>query len=298
MAEDLNPDGDRTLGILTKPDLVDKGAERDVIDLIEDRRHKLKLGWHLLRNPGQADVCDSPSARSSIEDEFFKTIKPWNALDKDKVGVQSLRRRLQEILATHIRREFLKVRERNNCYNVANFFKVKLEISQKLQASQMRLQSLGPKRQTQSEHMQFLIDIAIRFQNIASAAARVDYGLVAFFEKDKNFRLATAAVNRGAAFVDAMAKWGHRFNFCGSNQTLEAVPDEDFSELSIGEEDPIIVRLVPDYPDICDLLPKDATIPKPNGSDILAWLKTVYGESRGFELGTFASSILAVTMQK
>ena len=94
-----------------------------------------------------------------------------------------------------------------------------------------------------------------------------------------------------------MAQWGHRFNFCNSEQTLEAVLDEDFSELSIGEEEPIIVRLVSDHPDICDILPKNVTIPKPNGSDILAWLKSVYVVSRGFELGTFASSILAVTMQ-
>ena len=109
MAEDLDPEGDRTLGVLTKPDLVDKGAEKDVVDLVEDRRHKLKLGWHLLRNPGQADVCDTPSARSAIEEAFFRTVNPWSDLDKDKVGVQSLRRRLQEILAIHIRREFPKV---------------------------------------------------------------------------------------------------------------------------------------------------------------------------------------------
>lgn len=53
-AGEVDPDGIRTLGVLTKPDLVDKGAEPAVFDLIEGRSHQLKLGWHLLRNPGHA----------------------------------------------------------------------------------------------------------------------------------------------------------------------------------------------------------------------------------------------------
>src|ERR1700759_1053997 len=34
MAEDVDEEGVRTLGVLTKPDLVDSGAEKPVIDLI------------------------------------------------------------------------------------------------------------------------------------------------------------------------------------------------------------------------------------------------------------------------
>lgn len=36
MAREVDPEGNRTLGVLTKPDLVDKGAEGRVIDLVED----------------------------------------------------------------------------------------------------------------------------------------------------------------------------------------------------------------------------------------------------------------------
>jgi hypothetical protein len=38
-AEEVDPDGIRTLGVLTKPDLVDRGAELAVLDLVEGRRH-------------------------------------------------------------------------------------------------------------------------------------------------------------------------------------------------------------------------------------------------------------------
>ena len=35
MADDCDAKGQRTLGVLTKPDLVDKGAEHRVVDLVE-----------------------------------------------------------------------------------------------------------------------------------------------------------------------------------------------------------------------------------------------------------------------
>ena len=108
LAVDNDPDGDRTLGVLTKPDLVDPGAESAIIEIIEGERHQLKLGWHLLRNPGQADLHDTSKTRNAIEEAFFENKSPWNTLDKDKVGVKSLRNRLQDVLANLIRREFHK----------------------------------------------------------------------------------------------------------------------------------------------------------------------------------------------
>lgn len=109
MAEEVDPDGHRTLGVLTKPDLVDKGAETSVTELIEGKRHQLTLGWNVVKNPGQSVTPSSAKERLAMEDAFFTAEIPWNRLDKDRVGVSALRIRLQEILAKHIRREFPKV---------------------------------------------------------------------------------------------------------------------------------------------------------------------------------------------
>ena len=108
-AEEVDPDGIRTLGVLTKPDIIDKGAEKNVIDLVEGRKHQLKLGWHVLRNAGQAELDNPVTDRDATERSFFAGQSPWNSLDKEKVGIASFRDRLQEILADHIRREFPKV---------------------------------------------------------------------------------------------------------------------------------------------------------------------------------------------
>jgi hypothetical protein len=53
LAAEADVHGDRTLGVLTKPDLVDRGTESGVVDLVEGRVRQMKLGWHIIRNPGQ-----------------------------------------------------------------------------------------------------------------------------------------------------------------------------------------------------------------------------------------------------
>lgn len=110
MAEEADGDGHRTLGVLTKPDLVDSGAEAPVMDLIKGEKHKLSLGWCIVRNLGQKQLQSSSADRNAVEMEFFRDKAPWNALDGDRVGIAALRIRLQEILASNIRREFPKVR--------------------------------------------------------------------------------------------------------------------------------------------------------------------------------------------
>jgi hypothetical protein len=118
MAEEVDEEGVRTLGVLTKPDLVDSGAEKSVIELLRGLRHKLELGWYILRNPGQKDIEDSSTDRDAMEKSFFRDRAPWNTIDKDRVGIEALQLRLQEILASKIRSEFPKVSTRQLLYSL------------------------------------------------------------------------------------------------------------------------------------------------------------------------------------
>ena len=105
-AEELDPQGKRTLGILTKPDLVDRGAEKDIVAIIEGKAHTLQHGWHLLRNPGHSDKFDTAKDRQRFEESFFATTSPWNGLEKANIGVKALQSRLQKVLADHVREQF------------------------------------------------------------------------------------------------------------------------------------------------------------------------------------------------
>lgn len=109
LAADVDREGKRTLGVLTKPDLVDVGAEARVIDLLDGRAHPLRLGWHIVRNPGQQQLSDSTLDRDKLEQIFFQTKSPWDKLEKDKVAVKPLKRRIQAILSDLVREEFPKV---------------------------------------------------------------------------------------------------------------------------------------------------------------------------------------------
>ena len=112
MAAKCDPDKQRTLGIMTKPDLVDRGSEKDKIKVLEGKSHRLKLGWCVVRNPGQQELNNPTLDRHAAEKAFFNTQEPWRKLPKDRVGIKALQSRLGEILGEMIQREFLKVSER------------------------------------------------------------------------------------------------------------------------------------------------------------------------------------------
>ncbi|KAG9379929.1 Interferon-induced GTP-binding protein mx2 [Pyrenophora tritici-repentis] len=109
LAAEADVHGDRTLGVLTKPDLVDRGAEPGVVDLVEGRARQMKLGWHIIRNPGQKDLQDMSMDRGDLEAAFFRSSAPWSSIEKGKIGIDSLRLRVKEVLSSLVKKECPKV---------------------------------------------------------------------------------------------------------------------------------------------------------------------------------------------
>jgi hypothetical protein len=102
MAKEVDAEGKRTLGVLTKRDLVDKGAEGRVTDLVEGREMRLQFGWILVRNLGQIELI----ADRDAAEEDFRLAALWNALSKDRFGIKALKTRLQEIVTANAREAF------------------------------------------------------------------------------------------------------------------------------------------------------------------------------------------------
>ena len=117
MAKKNDRDGSRTLGVLTKRDLVDRGAENAVMNLLQGRKHVLKLGWHVVRNPGSAED-DTPAVRHRTEATFFERKKPWSSLARETCGVSALQERMKTLLSSHIRSEFATVCHINQRWTV------------------------------------------------------------------------------------------------------------------------------------------------------------------------------------
>ncbi|XP_066516313.1 interferon-induced GTP-binding protein Mx3-like [Hoplias malabaricus] len=107
MAQEVDPQGSRTLAILTKPDLIDKGAEDDVLKIVQGKVIPLNKGYIVVRCRGQKDINDKISLAEAMvtERDFFKGhIYFSHLLNEDKATTQCLARKLTKDLVDHIRK--------------------------------------------------------------------------------------------------------------------------------------------------------------------------------------------------
>ncbi|EQL35389.1 hypothetical protein, variant [Blastomyces dermatitidis ATCC 26199] len=290
MAKEVDAHGERTIGVLTKPDLVDKGAEKKVIHLLE-KESSWKMGWSLVRNQGQQDLDDGTQDRDKAEESFFRSTSPWNTIDEDKVGINSLRTRLQEILTSHIRREFPHV---------------KSEISKALARKKDALASLGPERDSTDSQRKYLLDIITKVQHISFLALASDYGGNDIFDREPSTKLPTILVNRNDRFSEDMEHWGHRYAFVssadGEDESGEVI---DGDQCESGGEDAReegnqgpTSRSIKDPEGLEDILTPPTTVQHAFQTHILTWLRDTFRNSRGFEIGTFNPSVLSPIVKK
>lgn len=127
MAREVDPEGTRTIGVLTKVDLMDVGT--DVVDILAGRVIPLRLGYVPVVNRGQRDIETSKSIVLALDNErqFFEN----HASYKGKAqfcGTPFLARKLNMILMHHIRATLPDIKQR---------------ISFQLQKNQAELQQLG-----------------------------------------------------------------------------------------------------------------------------------------------------------
>ncbi|KAI9505691.1 vacuolar protein sorting-associated protein 1 [Coemansia spiralis] len=102
LARDVDPDGARTIGVLTKVDLMDKGT--DVIDILAGRVIPLRLGYVPVVNRGQKDIETKRSIKSALESErtFFESHSSYQS-KAQYCGTPFLARKLNILLMHHIK---------------------------------------------------------------------------------------------------------------------------------------------------------------------------------------------------
>ncbi|XP_065107888.1 interferon-induced GTP-binding protein Mx-like isoform X2 [Paramisgurnus dabryanus] len=105
MASNVDPDGNRTLGILTKPDLVDKGMEETVVKTVNNLVIPLKKGYMIVKCRGQQEINENLTLVDALEKErqFFNENAHFRPLlEERKATVRFLAERLTNVLAIHI----------------------------------------------------------------------------------------------------------------------------------------------------------------------------------------------------
>uniref|UniRef100_A0A671NMA0 Dynamin-type G domain-containing protein n=1 Tax=Sinocyclocheilus anshuiensis TaxID=1608454 RepID=A0A671NMA0_9TELE len=105
MASKVDSTGQRTLGILTKPDLVDKGMEETVIKTVNNQEIPLKKGYMIVKCRGQQDINEKLDLVQALEKErqFFDGHSHFRSLLEDrKATIPLLAERLTKELVEHI----------------------------------------------------------------------------------------------------------------------------------------------------------------------------------------------------
>ena len=97
LAKEIDENGERTIGVLTKLDIMDQGTDRRK-DLLNEEI-PLKLGYVGIRNRSKNDRINKLSLAETIikEKEFFKSHPAYNDLPSELLGAEALINKLTKL---------------------------------------------------------------------------------------------------------------------------------------------------------------------------------------------------------
>lgn len=92
----------RTIGVLTKPDLIGPGSEEEVVQVLKNIKKPLELGYVMLKNPSQKEVLEGISASQAKQREldFFNNHSEFSKLSSKLFGMENLVDKLTRVLVS------------------------------------------------------------------------------------------------------------------------------------------------------------------------------------------------------
>ncbi|KAK7948013.1 Dynamin- GTPase domain protein [Apiospora aurea] len=275
LSRQYDPTGERTLGVLTKPDLVrDPSEKHKVCDLVLGKRKPLTLGYYVVRNRGPDDTIEEWETDTTLQEA------PWSSLPRDRVGPGALRTRLRELSEQITRREFPKIRQ---------------QVKAELDATRQQLDSLGESRQGEREQRLFLTAVARKFQDAVKAALNGWYSDEAVFQKS-TMRLITHIVNLSDEFHDDFTRFSHLHEFQDVGNTTPST-ESSCSKTELATHvmcsnavDAVLDRIDLDlYPELDGIVCLAESFEDPD-EDTMDWIHEMYMKSRNMDLGTFGGN--------
>ncbi|KAK1143992.1 hypothetical protein N8T08_005901 [Aspergillus melleus] len=220
LARDADKSGDRTLGVITKPDTLVEGSEtqRMFISLARNQDVHFRLGWHALKNMDSDHGMFSLEERDLQECEFFTT-GAWSEMTPSLVGISSLRTRLSKVLLRQIAAELPSLIE---------------DIKAKRDSCRKQLERLGQPRLTLDEQRSYLLSISQTYQLLVKAAVDGTYN-EAFFDLQSTSghikRMRAILQNLNQDFAERLLREGHHY-----------IISEDSDEADTGSNQAVVTR--------------------------------------------------------
>lgn len=129
MARALDPKGIRTVGVITKVDIMDRGTNAK--RMIMNQEVQLRLGYVGVKNRAQEDIINQISVKEAMEKEllFFNTHPIYSTMPPGYLGCHTLTNKLTKLLFTHIKHSLPDIVR---------------EIREKLKECETEITDLGP----------------------------------------------------------------------------------------------------------------------------------------------------------
>ena len=199
LARELDPNGSRTIGLITKPDTLDLGSDSELAYVKLARNHdvEFRLGWHVVKNRSYETRNTSLEERDAVETAFFST-GTWATVDPKILGIDSLRYRLSIVLREQIALELP---------GLLNDLRLGIKDCTR------RLKRLGDSRSNTSDQRRYLIRISQQFTSIINASGSGFYNDEYFGDPltDQGYerRLRAVVQNLLVEFEEQMRTIGH-----------------------------------------------------------------------------------------
>ncbi len=262
---EVDPDGERTLGIITKPDRLPSGSgsESAYIELAKNNDVFFKLGWHVLKNRAFEEQQYDLLERNMTEAAYFRTSN-FKVLPEHCVGVDTLRVRLSVLLFDHVKQELPKLRS---------------DLEEALLEAKGQLQVMGSDRTTAADCKAYLMQLSLDFYGICQKAVEGHYQGDYFTSgTDLTFSLKSPATVRrlravvqymNTGFSDNMRVNGHKYQI----------------EMSDGTTADSLVRPLGDMVlNGYGWLPQSLSPTKMDREKAISWVRLVLVRTRGREL--------------
>jgi GTPase SAR1 family protein len=272
---DFDPKGERSLGVVTKIDLLPVGSDTEAsfLELAKNEDVSFKLGWHVVKNRTFEERQHSLEERNSSEREFFEG-SVFGQLPKDNIGIDALRSRLSRLLLDHVKTELPGLRK---------------EAETALQKVNNEMSLLGDPRASMEECRSYLLDFSMTCYEICKAGVHGNYENQYFqYTSDTAFSLdSECAVARLRAFVqhfnssfsEKLRTQGHKYAIKQQESPANLVHEDESGRRETGSEQKI--SRVEEHP---IMLSK---------ADAREWVRRILLRSRGKELiGNFNPHLL------
>ena len=281
----VDPKGERTLGVITKPDRLPKGSgsENAYLSLARNEDIIFSLGWHVLKNRAYEEGASSFEARNASEATFFKKSN-FKTLPRDCVGVDSLRSRLSQLLFDHVKQELPRLRE---------------DLEEALADTNSQLEVMGDCRTTAQDCRIYLMQLSLDYRDICKAAVGGNYeGEYFRHNSDQTFSIDSPATIRrlravvqymNTGFSDTLRTRGHKYHIALLERKediadpTEADP-EDAAPSNLFEDDIEEEDIPPQTFDLSLPTPKMNEPSRLSNSQALKWVREALTRTRGKEL--------------